>query len=155
MGRPRLSIAAAFLVLAALATTLSYTGWLVVGVLADYLDTGRFVAGLLLACVFARFPRISGGKLRLVGLLLQPLRRPAMASVLGLCLLRFVLQGESVSALVTGLTLAFVLGFPCLKSLVFARMTSSVFNFAAGAGRNAPVAVDDTVIDGEFREMKE
>ena len=60
---PKLTLAIALLLLAALAGTMTYTGFLVVGVLAAHLDTSRFLAGLLLAALFARFPWISKGKL--------------------------------------------------------------------------------------------
>jgi hypothetical protein len=153
MGRPKLTIAAALLVLAALAATMTYTGFLVVGVLAEQLGTSRFVAGLLLGGLFARFPWVSKGKPRIVGLLPKPARRPIMVSLLALCLLRFLAQGDLVPALFAGFTIAFVCGFPWLRRLLFARISSSVFNFAADG--NMPVATDDTVIEGEFRERKE
>jgi peptidoglycan/LPS O-acetylase OafA/YrhL len=153
MTTPRLTIAVALLVLAALAATMAYTGFLVIGVLADYLGTSRFVAGLLLGCLFARFPWISQGKPRIVGLMPKPVRRPLMVTLVALCLVRFVAQGDTWPAMCAGLTIAFVLGFPWLRKALFARMSSSVFNFAGG--RNAHVVADDTVIEGEFRERKE
>ncbi len=153
MGRPRLTIAAALLVLAALAATMTYTGYLVVGVLAGYLDTSRFVAGLLLGVLFARFPWISKGKPRIVGLLSKPVRRPVILSLLALCLLHFGAQGDTVPALFAGFTMAFVLAFSWLRKLLFARASSSVFNFATGG--NTSVVTDNTVIEGEFRERKE
>lgn len=153
MGMPRLTIAVALLMLATLAATMTYTGFLVVGVSADHLGTSRFVAGLLLACLFARFPWISKGKPRIVGLLPKPVRRPFMVSLLALCLLSFLTRGETVPALFVGLTTAFLITFPWLKKVLVARISSSVSNFAAG--RNASVAADHTVIDGEFRERKE
>jgi predicted membrane-bound dolichyl-phosphate-mannose-protein mannosyltransferase len=52
---PKLAIALALPALAALAGTMSYTGWLVVGVLTDHLGTGRFVAGLLLGALLVRY----------------------------------------------------------------------------------------------------
>ena len=82
MGRPRLTIAAVLLVLAALAATMTYTGYQVVGVLAEQAGTSRFVAGLLLGILFARFPWVSNGKPRIVGLLPKPLRRPLIATLL-------------------------------------------------------------------------
>jgi hypothetical protein len=147
-----MTIAVALLVLAALATTLSYTGFLVVGVLAEYIGASRFVAGLLLGFLFARFPWISNGKPRIVGLLPKRARVPLMASLLALCLVRFVTQGDTVSALFAGFTMAFVLAYPWLRNALFARISSSVVNFADG--RHAPIAANDTVIDGEFREVK-
>lgn len=153
MGKPKLTIAVALLILTALAATMTYTGYLVIGVLAELLNTSRFAAGLLLGCVFARFPWIRNGKPRIVGLLPKPLRLPLMAALLSFCLVHFFMQSDVVAALCIGLTIAFVLGFSWLKKMLFARMSSSVFNFAAR--RNAPVAVDNTVIEGEFKEMKD
>ena len=74
--KPKLVIAIALLMLAALAGAMTYTGFLVVGVLADYLGTGRVLAGLMLGALFARFPWISKGGLRIVGLLPKIVRRP-------------------------------------------------------------------------------
>jgi len=139
-------------VLAVLAGTMTYTGFLVIGVLADYLGTGRFVAGLLLGILFARFPAISKGKLRIVGLLPKPVRRPLMVSILALCLLTFVARGDYVPVLFTGFATAFLLAFPWLKRVMFDRISSSVFKFR---GQQPPNAADDMVIDGEFREKKE
>jgi len=132
---------------------MSYTGFLVIGVLADYVGTSRFVAGLLLGVLFARFPRISNGKLGMVGLLPKPVRLPLMAGLLALCLLRFLAQGDVVAALCTGLTMAFVMGFSWLRKTLFARLSSSVSQFAGGRKTTAPA--DSTVIDGEFRELKD
>lgn len=149
---PKLTIAVALLVLAALAITLSYTGFLVIGVLADYLGTGRFMAGLLLAVLFARFPWISKGKLRIVGLLPKPVRRPLILSMLALCLLHFLSRGDDLPALATGFATAFLLAYPWLKRSLFDRIASSVFTYA---GRNPPEKTDDKVIEGQFRERKE
>jgi peptidoglycan/LPS O-acetylase OafA/YrhL len=153
IGKPRLTIAVVLLVLAALAATMTYSGVLVIGVLADYLGTSRFVAGLLLGVLFARFPWIRRGKPRIVGLLPKPVRLPLMTGLLALCLLHFLTEGDAVAAVFVGMTIVFLLGFPWLKKRLFARLSSSVFNF--GAGRNAPVVADSTVIDGEFRERKD
>lgn len=150
--RPKLTIAVALLLLAALAGTMTYTGFLVVGVLADQLGTSRFVAGLLLGGLFARFPWISGGKLRIVGLLPKPVRRPLIVSMLTLCLLHFLWQEDYVPALFTGFATAFLLIYPWLRRGMVDRIGSSVFGFT---GRNAPRSADDAVIDGEFREKKE
>ena len=137
--------------LAALASTLTYTGYLVVGVLADYLGTSRFIAGLLLGILFARFPRVSKGKLRLVGLLPKPARRPLIVSIIALCALTLLARGDYVPAAFAGFAMAFLLGFPWLRRVVFDRMFSSVFKFA---GMNPRKSTDDMVIDGEFREKK-
>ena len=149
---PKQTIAVALIVLAALAGTMTYTGFLVVGVLADHLGTGRILAGLLLGGLFARFPWIRKGKLRIVGLLPQPVRRPLIVAILAVCLLSFLSRGETVPALFTGFAAAFLLTYPWLRRAIFDRISSSVFKFA---GRNNPKSTDDSVIEGEFREKKE
>ena len=150
---PRLTLAIALLALVALASTMTYAGFLVVGVLADYLGTSRFVTGLLLGVAFARFPRISKGKLRTVGLLPKPVRRPVMVSLLAVCLFSFLSQGAYVPALFVGFATAFVLGFPWLRRAIFGRIKSSFFRSVAG--QNPAKSMDSTVIDGEFREKKD
>lgn len=149
---PKLTIAVALLVLAALASTLTYTGFLVVGVLADYLGTGRVMAGLLLGVLFARFPRISKGRLRIVGLLPKAVRRPLIVGLLALCMVHFLSRGEYLPAAFPGFAMAFLLAYPWLRRAIFDRMLSSVFKFA---GRTPPQNTDDMVIDGEFREKKD
>jgi hypothetical protein len=152
MRRPKLTGAVVLLVLAALAGTMTYTGYLVVGVLADYLGTGRGMAGLLLGIVFARFPWVSGGKLRIAGLLPKPIRRPLVIGLLALCALHFLWHGDPVPAAFTGFAAAFVLTIPWLRRAVFDRMLGSVFKFA---GRRPSSSTGGTVIEGEFRERKE
>lgn len=148
MRMPRLVLALALCVLAALAGTLTYAGYLVVGVLADYLGTGRFLAGLLLGALFARFPRISDRKLRLVGLLPKPARRPLMAGLLALCFLHLLARGEYVPAGFIGFTTAFLLAYPWLRRALVDRLLSAVF---PSAGRKFSRRTDDSVIDGEFK----
>lgn len=142
----------ALFLLAVLAGTMTYTVFLVVGVLADYLGTGRVAAGLLLGVLFARFPWISNGKLRIVGLLPKPVRRPLMVSILALCLLTFLVRGDYGPALFAGFATALLLTYPWLKRVMFDRMSSSVFTFT---GRRRTQGADDMVIDGEFREKRE
>lgn len=149
---PKLMLAVALLLLVALASTLTYTGFLVVGVLAEQLGTGRIVAGLLLGAVFARFPWISKGRLRIVGLLPKILRRPLIVGILALCLLNFLVRAEYVPAGFTGLAIAFLLTFPWLRRAIFDRILSAVVK---STGHNRPKSTDDMVIDGEFREKKE
>jgi hypothetical protein len=120
---------------------------------ADYLGTGRVVAGLLLGVLFARIPSISKGKLRLVGLIPKPARRPLIVSLLVFCLSNFLWQGAYVPAAFTGFTTAFLLTFPWLRRAIFDRMLSSVFKFS---GKKGPMNTDDDgVIDVEFREKKD
>ena len=149
---PKLTGAIALLMLAALASVMTYTGFLVVGVLAEYLGTGRILAGLLLGALLARFPWISEGRLRVVGLVPKPVRRPLIVGLLALCLLHFLSRGDAISAAFIGFATAAVLTFPWLKRAVFDRISSSVFK---RTGRQAPQGADDMVIDGEFRERKD
>ncbi|MGZ7030318.1 MAG: hypothetical protein ACXVG9_13425 [Terriglobales bacterium] len=149
---PKPTVAVVLLMLAALASTMTYAGFLVVGVLADHLGTERAMAGLLLGALFARFPWISRGKLRIVGLLPQPVRRPLIVSIFAFCSLNFLSRGEYVSTLLTGFAAAFVLTFPWLRRAVFGRMVSSFSRFT---GQHPPTTPGDMVIDGEFREKKE
>lgn len=149
---PKLMIAAALFVLAVLASSLSYTGFLVIGVLADYLGTRRVLAGLLLGGLFARVPWIRQGKLRIVGLLPTPARRPLIVGLLALCLLTFLSRGEYVSAAFSGFATTFLLTYPWLRRAIFDRLLASVFKFP---GQIPPRNTDDTVIDGEFREKKD
>lgn len=149
---PKLTIAVVLLMLAALASTLTYTGFLVIGVLADYLGTGRFSAGLLLGVLFARFPAIRQGKLRIVGLLPAAARRPLMVGILALCLWTFLSRSDHVPAGFTGFALVFVLSFPWLRKAMFDRMLTSAARFT---GRQPSGSTDDTVIEGEFREKKD
>ncbi|MGG7607328.1 hypothetical protein [Massilia sp. BKSP1R2A-1] len=150
--RPKLAAVVALLLLAVLAGTMTYTAYLVIGVLADYLGTGRFLAGLLLGAVLARFPWIREGKLRIVGLLPKSLRRPLIVGLLALCCLHFLSRADYVAAAFTGFSTAFVLTMPWLRRTVFDRVSSSVFSFA---GRQARKRSDDMVIEGEFREKKD
>lgn len=149
---PKLAMAVALVVLAALAGTLTYTGFLVIGVLAEYLGTSRVVAGLLLAVLFARFPWIRNRKLRIVGLLPRPARRPLILGLLVLCLFTFLSRGDDVSALFPGFATAFLLAYPWLRRALYDRVLSSVFKFT---GQYPAGRTDDGVIDGEFREKKD
>jgi hypothetical protein len=148
-----LSLVLALLALAALASTMTYVGFLVVGVLADLLGTGRFLAGFLLGVLFARMPWFSKGKLRTIGLIPKPVRRPLILSLLAFCLWTFVTRGGFVAAGFIGFAMAFLLAFPWLKRAMFGRLVSSLFKPAADlSGRRGK---DDRVIDVEFREKKD
>ena len=150
--KPKLAFAVAFILLAVLASTMTYAGFLVVGVLGDYLGTGRMVAGLLLGALFARFPLIRKGKLRIVGLLPKPLRRPLILAILALCTVHFLWQADYVPAAFTGFATAFFLTWPWFRRAMFGRISSSVSRFF---GRTPAKRSDPTVIDGQFREKKE
>jgi len=150
---PKRTIALVLFVLAALAGTMTYTGYLVIGVVADHLGISRTMAGLLLGALFARFPRIRNGKLRIVGLLPQALRRPFIVGLVALCWVQFLWRGDTVPALFTGCATAFLLGYPWLRKTLFNRIVASVSQFAAGPAPRK--AEDGMVIDGDFREKSD
>jgi len=154
MRKPKLAAVVALVLLAVLAGTMTYSAYLLVGVLAEYLGTGRVVAGLLLGAVLARFPWISNRKLRIVGLLPKPVRRPLIVGMFALCTVHFLMVGDIAPALFTGFTTVFILGMPWLRRAVVDRAMSSVSAFA---GRNPfkRGRTDDMVIEGEFRERKD
>lgn len=131
---------------------MTYAGFLVVGVLADYLGTGRVMAGFLLGALFARFPLIRKGKLRIVGLLPKPLRRPLIVGILALCFVHFLWHVDYVPAAFTGFATAFILTWPWFRRVMFGRISSSVLTFF---GRAPARRTDPTVIDVQFREKKE
>lgn len=94
---------------------------------------------------------MSKGKLRLVGLLPKPVRRPLIVSIIALCSFTFLARGDYVPAAFTGFATAFMLTYPWLRRAIFDRMLSSVFKFAGNSPRKN---TDDMVIEGEFREKK-
>ena len=151
---PKATVAAVLLALVVLASMMTYTGFLVVGVLADLLGTGRILAGLLLGILFARLPSFSKGKFRTVGLLPKPLRRPVIMGVLALSLWSFLVRGDYVAAAFIGFAAAFLLSLPWLKRALFGRVLSSIFQFPAG-GRGRANSTDDNVIDVEFKEKND
>ncbi len=148
MRKPKFALALALLALVALASTLSYTGFLVVGVLADQLGIGRVLAGLLLGVLFARVPW-----LRTVGLLPKLARRPIIMGLLALCLLSFVSRGDYVPALFIGFAAVFLLTFPLIRRAITGRLISSIFKPTVNQHRAN--SIDGTVIDVEFREKKD
>lgn len=150
---PKLAIAIFLLALVALASTLSYTGFLVVSVVAEHLGTGRLMAGLLLGIVFARLPSIKEGKLRTIGLLPKRMRLPAMVALLAFCLLSYAYRGDVVPVLFLTFATAFLLLYPRVRDLLVARVITSLFKSSGGYGQ--PRNADDSVIDVEFREKKD
>jgi len=151
--KPRLMIAVALLALAALASTITYTGFLVVGVLADHLGTGRIVTGLLLGVCFARLPWFSKGKFHTVGLLPKRARRPVIVGLLALGMWSFLSRGDYMPAVIIGFAAAFLLTYPWMRRVIFGRVLSSVFK--SPADQNRPKSTGSTVIDVEFREKKD
>lgn len=150
---PRLAIGILLLALVALASTMSYAGYLVVSIIAEHLDTGRLLAGLLLGVIFARLPWVSEGKLRTVGLLPKRARLPVMLALLGFCLLSFLYRGELVPVLFLGLAATFLLTYSRIRKTIATRVASSLFKPSATSNR--PKRADDTIIDVEFREKKD
>lgn len=150
---PKLVIAVLLLALVALASTMSYVGYLVVSVVADHLGTGRLLAGLLLGGVFARLPWVREGKLRTVGLLPKRARLPVMAALLAFCLLNYLYRGEWVPMLFLGFALTFLLAYRRMRQMIVARAVSSLFK--SPSDRGYPKNTDDKVIDVEFREKKD
>ncbi|MDQ9172075.1 hypothetical protein Q8A64_16810 [Oxalobacteraceae bacterium R-40] len=150
---PRLAIAATLLALVALAGSLSFVGYLVVSTVAEHLDTGHFIAGLLLGVLFARLPWLREGKLRTIGILPKRARLPVMVALLGFCLLNFLYRSEWVPVLFLGFAMSFLLTYPRIRKRVVDRAISSFFNFPTD--QNRPRSTDDKVIDVEFREKKE
>ena len=153
MRMPKLAIAMLILVLAAIAGTISYAGYLVVGIVSDYLGTGRFVAGLLLGVLFARLPYISQGKLRTIGLLPKHTRRPVLIALLAVCLLTLLYRGELVPALFPGLAISYLLAYRWLRQAFLNRALSSLFGSSLDPAR--PMRTDATIIDVEVREKKD
>lgn len=146
-------IVVALLALVAVASTMTYAGFLVIGELAYRLGTGRFLAGLLLALVFARFPSLSKGKVRMVGLLPKPVRRPVMLALLAFCLWSFLSRGDTTQAVFTGLAGGLLLAFPWIRRALLGRLTFGMF--APVDRQHRENTIDSGVIDVEFREKKD
>lgn len=109
---PRLAAVVVLLALAALSGSISYAGYLVLGVVADFLGIGRFTTGLLFGVLFARLPWVSQGKLRTVGLLPRQARRPVMLALLAWCMASLLHRGEIAPASFAGFAAAFLLAYP-------------------------------------------
>jgi hypothetical protein len=150
---PKVAIVALLLVLATLAGIMSYAGFLVVGVVANHLGTGRLMAGLLLGGLFARLPWVREGKLRTIGLLPKRARLPVMVALLAFCLLSYLYQGEVVPMLVLGFAMTFLLIYRRLRQVIVSRAMSSLFKMPPDP--NLPKSTDNAVIDVEFREKKD
>jgi hypothetical protein len=153
MRMPKLAFAMLILVLATIAGTISYTGYLVVGIVSDYLGTGRFVAGLLLGALFARLPYISQGKLRTIGLLPKHARRPVLVALLAVCLLTLLYRAELVSSVFLALAVSYLLAYRWMRQAFVNRALSSLFGSSLDPAR--PTSTDATIIDVEVREKKD
>jgi peptidoglycan/LPS O-acetylase OafA/YrhL len=138
MRSPRKVLVIVLLFLIALASTMSYVGYLVVTMLASQLGTSRFLAGLLLGVVFARFPRIRDGKLSTMGLLPKPARQPVIAALLVFCLVNYLLRGQFVAVGFLSFALVFLLGYGKVKKAVAGKVSSFIFPFGKGGQAGSP-----------------
>jgi hypothetical protein len=150
---PKLAIAAILLALVTLACIMSYAGFLVVGVVANYLGTGRLMAGLLLGGLFARLPWVREGKLRTIGLLPKRARLPVMVALLTFCLLSYLYRGAFVPMLVLGFAATFLLTYRRMRQAIVSRAISSLFKLPPDL--NHPKRTDNAVVDVEFQEKKD
>ncbi|MBI1891361.1 MAG: hypothetical protein HYS18_11995 [Burkholderiales bacterium] len=150
---PKLAIAVLLLALVALAGSMTYVGYLVIGIVSEYLGTGRFMAGFLLVVLFARVPWVSQGNLRTVGLLPRNARLPVMVVLLAFCALNFLYRGQMVSLLFVTLAVTFLLSYRWLRKKLLNRMIA--FLSRSSPDPSQPQHSDETVIDGEFREKKD
>jgi len=115
---PRLAAVVVLLALVALSGSISYAGYLVLGVVAEFLGIGRFTTGLLFGALFARLPWVSQGKLRTVGLLPRHARRPVMLALLAWCMASLLDRGEIAPASFAGFAAAFLLAYPWARRKV-------------------------------------
>lgn len=152
MRMPRLVITTLLLVLVAFAGISTYAGYLVVGMIADYVGSGRFVAALLLGALFVRLPLVRDGKLRTIGILPKKVRLPAMLVLLAVCLIQHAFQRDALPVLALGLAATVPLTFRWIRQKLINRM--SVF-FKPTRAPAAPKSVDPSVIDVDFREKKD
>ena len=156
MRAPRLALAALLLALVALAGTSTYAGYLVIDMVADYLGTGHFVAGLLLGIVFFRLPKMRDGKLQTVGLLPKRARLPVVLALLAACLTLHVQQREAVPAIFLALAAVFLLSFRWMRQAVRRRFKSMMVRPDLNENENMTVKrIDPSVIDVDFREKKD
>jgi hypothetical protein len=152
MRMPKLAIAVLLLALVVLASALSYTGFLVVGIVSEYLGTSRITTGLLIAAIFARLPSIRNEKLRTIGLLPRRARRPITIALLAFCWLITLYRGALVPALFLGFALAFLLTYGRLRKILVSRLISSFSKYPTETKRQHET--DNTIIDVEVREKK-
>ena len=156
MRTPRLALAALLLALMALAGTSTYAGYLVIGMIADYLGTGYFVAGLLLGILFFRLPKTRDGKLQTVGLLPKRARLPVVLALLAACLTLHVQQREMVPVVFLGLAVVFLVTFRWMRQTLVKRVKSMVVRPDLTERENTTAKrIDPSVIDVEFREKKD
>ncbi|MES2832608.1 MAG: hypothetical protein V4695_11510 [Pseudomonadota bacterium] len=155
---PKLAIAIVVMLLVALAGISAYAGYLVIGVVAGYLGTGRFLAGLLLGILFLRLPRVRQGKLSTVGLLPKAARLPIVVALLAASMLNYFYDGNTLAVACLVLAASLLVLGRWMKFALVSRVSSffSKSAFGTGRSRKADSKIDDsTIIDAEFRERKD
>lgn len=135
---PRKVLVIVLLFLFALASTMSYVGYLVITMLASQLGISRFLTGLFLGILFARLPRIRDGKLSTMGLLPKPARQPVIAAMLVFCLVNYLLRGQFVAVGFLSFAMVFLLGYGKLKKAVAGKVSSFIFPFGKGGQADSP-----------------
>jgi hypothetical protein len=150
---PRVAALVLLLALGALSSGISYAGYLVLGVVAEFLGISRFATGLLFGALFARLPWISQGKLGTVGLLPRNARRPVMLGLLTWCIVNLLFRGEIGSAVFPGFAAAFLLAYPWLRQKALDRIWWLLRGSMRGPARHG--ASDPGIIDVEVREKKD
>ena len=152
---PRLAIALVILALAVVAGISSYAGYLVLGVLADHLGTGRFLAGMLLGILFIRLPSLRQGKLRTIGILPKALRFPLTIGLLALAFANYFPLGEVLPLVGLGLAAALLLASRWIRQLVVGRVASVLSRSRPAGGPANTRRIDPTIIDADFTEKKD
>lgn len=150
---PRLAALVLLLALGALSSVITYAGYLVLGVVAEFLGIGRFATGLLFGTLFARLPWISQGRVGTVGLLPRNARRPVMLVLLAWCTVNLLYLGEIGSAVFPGFAAAFLLTYSWLRKKGLDRIWSFLRGSMRGPARQG--ASDPEIIDVEVREKKD
>jgi hypothetical protein len=142
---PRFAALVLLLALAALSSGISYAGYLVLGIVAEFLGSGQSATGLLFGALFARLPWISQGRLGTVGLLPRNARRPIMLVLLTWCIASLLYRGETGSAVFPGFAAAFLLAYPWLRQKALDRIRSFLQGSMRGPARRG--ASDPKIID--------
>jgi hypothetical protein len=150
---PRLAAVVLLLALAALSGSISYAGYRVLGIVAEFLGIGRFATGLLFGALFARVPWISQGRLGTVGLLPRNARRPVMLILLAWCMASLLYRGEIVPAVFPGFAAAFLLAYPRLRRKALDRIESFLPGSMQGPAWRGPN--NPEIIDVEVHEKKD
>jgi len=158
MRMPKLTITVAIVLLLILAGISGYAGYLVVGVVAGYLDIGRILTGILLSILFIRLPRLRQGKLSTIGILPKIARLPIVATLAALSTLHYFNQDDIAAVVCLILATTFFLVFRWLKLTLSSRLSSLFAKPGFGFGRSRSASAekaDPSIIDMEFREKRD